>query len=134
MDMLRTDSAACAALDLTARLHAELTEALARLAITTARTHNILSRGEAAPTDLTNARILQAEQVEVLVHAWETGLAVDEVREESGLEEEDVADLVDDVRVVEAKVVLVGEVGIPLEAIFTGVDIGLIAQLVRAYG
>ena len=66
MDMLRTYSAACAAVDLTARLHAELTEALARLAITTARTHNILSRGEAVPTDLTNARILQAEQVEVL--------------------------------------------------------------------
>lgn len=66
MDMLRTDSAACAALDLTARLHAELTEALAQLAITTARTHNILSRGEAIPPDLTNARILQAEQVEVL--------------------------------------------------------------------
>ena len=66
MDMELLEGAACAASDLTARLHAELTRAQAQLAITTARTHSILARGETIPPDLANARVLHAEEVAVL--------------------------------------------------------------------
>jgi len=66
MDMELIEGAACAASDLTARLHAELVQAQAQLAITTARTHSIMARGETLPPDLVNERILHTEQVAVL--------------------------------------------------------------------
>lgn len=66
MDMELIEGAACAASDLTARLHAELTRAQAQLAITTARVHAIMARGDNLPLDLRNDRILHEEQVAVL--------------------------------------------------------------------
>ena len=66
MDIELIEGAACAASDLTARLHAELSRAQAQLAITTARVHAILARGDNLSLDLRNDRILHAEQVAVL--------------------------------------------------------------------
>jgi len=66
MDTELIDGAACAAADLTARLHAELTQAQAQLAIADARAHAILSRGEEIPTDVRADRVLHRQKVAVL--------------------------------------------------------------------
>lgn len=66
MDMELIDGAACAASDLTARLHAELSRAQAQLAITTARAHAAQAFGEELPVELRNDWILHEEQVAVL--------------------------------------------------------------------
>jgi hypothetical protein len=66
MDMELIDGAACAASDLTARLHAELYRAQAQLAITTARMHVTMARGDDPSPDLRNDHILHGEHVAVL--------------------------------------------------------------------
>jgi len=66
MDMEEIDGLVCAASDLTARLHSELAHAHAKLAISRARVHSIVARGEALPKELITDSILAAELVAVL--------------------------------------------------------------------
>lgn len=66
MDMELIEGAACAAQDLTARLHAELSRAQAQLAITTARVHAEMARGDDPSLDLRTDHILHQEHVAVL--------------------------------------------------------------------
>ena len=78
MDMDLIDGAACAASDLTARLHAELSRAQAQLAITTARVHALAARGDDLPSDLRNDQILHLEQVAVIREVLEGVPSIDD--------------------------------------------------------
>ena len=78
MDLELIEGAACAASDLTARLHADLTHAQAQLAITSARIHSLTARSETIPPNLLNDRILQTEQVAVLREVLNGVPSVDE--------------------------------------------------------
>ena len=66
MDIESIDEAVCAAADLTARLHAEVTQAQAQLAIADARAHASLAKGEPIPTDVRVERILHRQKLAVL--------------------------------------------------------------------
>lgn len=66
MDTERIDGVACAAADLTARLHAELTQAQAELAITDARAHASLAQGQQIPADVRAERTMHRQKVDVL--------------------------------------------------------------------
>lgn len=66
MDTELIDGVACAAADLTARLHAELTQAQAQLAIADARAHASLAQGEPIPADVRVERVMHRQKVAVL--------------------------------------------------------------------
>ena len=66
MDNELIDGAACAAADLTARLHAELMQAEAELAIADARALASLSRSEPIPADVRAERVVGRQKLAVL--------------------------------------------------------------------
>lgn len=60
------DNGACAAADLAARLHAELSQAQAHLALTVARGMAVASTGKAVPAEIVGERLMAEQKIEVL--------------------------------------------------------------------